>query len=519
MKNTENYYPFKLTKEQDELVKRLLAFIKSEENVFILKGYAGTGKTTIMQGLVKYFGEQKTPFTLMASTGRAAKVMSQKARFPAATVHGSIYALQIVELPKNDENAEEANYRLTFRLKMPNFNEKVVYFVDESSMLTNSLQSGGSIAFGSGRLLDDLFKFAGKGKVVFIGDPAQLPPVNSKFSAALSREFLKTTFDLKVDGFELKQVMRYRRDSGMYYNTNLLREVIQSNRFPPLAIKAHGFDDIQVYSHDNELVSKYYEIIKTIGVDSAIYITLSNKQAALVNNKIRAHLWGYKNTSFLKTGESLMVARNNYLYGLNNGDLCVVESIENEVIKKAGLEFRFITIRVSDPDPEKGQILKRVLINVDLLSSDNRDLSASQDMELLQNYFGRMRKIAIEIWELLNQVTDVEKRRAILDEKIKSFDINLDVDSVIEKAPSKKSLIKSIAYENMQSDPYLNALRVKYGYAITCHKAQGSEWPEVFIHMEKSMFYFDKENQYRWAYTALSRAEKKIHLLNNQCLY
>ncbi len=519
MKNTENYYPFKLTEEQEELVKRLLAFIRSDEKVFILKGYAGTGKTTIMQGLVKLFGEQKKPFALMASTGRAAKVMSQKARFPAATVHGSIYALQIVELPKKDEKAEEANYRLTFRLKMPNFNERVVYFVDESSMLTNSLQSGGSIAFGSGRLLDDLFKFAGQGKVVFIGDPAQLPPVNSKFSAALSREFLTSTFDLKVTGFELKQVMRYRQDSGMYYNTSLLREVILSNRFPPLAIKAHGFDDIQVYKHDNDLVSKYYEVIKTIGVDSAIYITLSNKQAALVNNKIRAHLWGYKNTAFLKSGESLMVARNNYLYGLNNGDLTVVDNIENEGIKKAGLEFRYITISVTDPDPEKGQILKRVLINVDLLSSNNRDLSASQDTELLQNYFGRMRVIATEIWELLNQVTDVEKRRSILGEKIKRFDINLDVDSVIEKAPSKKSLIKSIAYDNMQTDPYLNALRVKYGYAITCHKAQGSEWPEVFIHMERSMFYFDKENQYRWAYTALSRAEKKIHLLNNQCLY
>jgi len=279
METLGKYFKITLTDEQEQLLNRILAFINSDKKVFILKGYAGTGKTTIMHGLVKYFGENKIPFTLMASTGRAAKVMAEKARFPAATVHGTIYVLHIVEMPRQGEKSDDANFRISFKMKMPNMNKKRVFFIDESSMLSNHLQKGENIASGSGRLLDDLFSHTGKGKVVFIGDQEQL---------------------------------------------------------------------------------------------------------------------GVK-------------------------------------IKKAGILF--------------------------------------------------------------------------------------DIVDVFEQAPSKKALIKSIAYNNMQTDPYLNALRVKYGYANTCHKAQGSEWPQVYSHLEKSMFYLDKENQHHWAYTALSRAEEKIHILNNICLY
>jgi len=519
MESLDKYFKLTLTDEQKQLFNRILAFINSDKKIFILKGYAGTGKTTIMHGLVKYFGENKIPFTLMASTGRAAKVMAEKARFPAATVHGTIYVLHIVEMPRQGEKSDDANFRISFKMKMPNMNKKRVFFIDESSMLSNHLQKGGNIAFGSGRLLDDLFSHTGNGKVVFIGDPAQLPPVNSKFSAALSEDYLSTTFDFTIETFELKKVMRYNENSGMFYNTTALRNVIMSRQFPQLSIKAHGFDDITVYYHDNELIKKYYEVIKTKGVDSAIYITLSNKQAAIVNSKVRIHLWGYKNTTPLKSGESLMVARNNYLYGLNNGDLVTVDSVEKKTTRKAGLTFLHINIRVAHSDPEKGLVIKRVLIMADLLSMNSRDLSAQQDMELLANYFSRMRKIALEVYEILNATTTIEKRRAQLEAKIKKAGILFDIDDVLGQTPSKKALIKSIAYNNMQTDPYLNALRVKYGYAITCHKAQGSEWPEVFIHLEKSMFYLDKENQYRWAYTALSRAEEKIHILNNICLY
>lgn len=518
MKDLQKYFNFTLTDEQQELLEQLLHFIQSDGKVFILKGFAGTGKTSIIHGLVRYFGEKHQPFVLMASTGRAAKVLMEKARFPASTVHSSIYALDISELSGKNKDEEPA-YRLSFKLKSPNYNKNVIYFIDESSMLTNHLQKGVSIAFGTGRLLDDLFKYVGGAKVVFIGDPAQLPPVNSKFSATLSKTYLQSTFDFQVEEFELTRVMRYKKNSGMYFNTNTLRKIIVSGRFPPLSLKVHDFDDMEVYYHENEMVKKYYETIKKLGIDSAVYITLSNKLAANVNRKVRNHLWGHDNLTLLKPGEVLMVARNNYLFGLNNGDLITVESVDEKIVEKAGLEFKKITIRVADPDPEKGIIIKQVLINTNLLTLDARDLSAEQDMELLKNYFARMRKIALEIYEILLAYGNTEERRKELNRKIKSNQINLNVDDILEKEPSKNALIRSIAYNNMQTDPFLNALRVKYGYAITCHKAQGSEWPHVFIHLEKSMFYLDKENQYRWVYTALSRAEKKIHILNNICLY
>ncbi len=517
MADFEKYFPFTLTDEQKELVRRLLRFIDSDKKVFIVKGYAGTGKTSIMFGLVKHFGVHNHPFTLMASTGRAAKVMAEKARFPAGTVHATIYAMVLTELMSKSENPE---FRISFRLKMPNFNRKLVFFVDESSMLSNHIQSGGILAYGSGRLIDDLFAFAGKGKVVFIGDPAQLPPVNTKFSAALSSDYLKKIFDLEVEEFELKQVMRYKKTSGIYFNTTYLRHTIYSGQFPQLSIKTSDFDDMQVYYHDNDLVKKYYETIKTLGLDSAIYITLSNKQAAIVNNKVRNHLWGSKSMSqLLKSGESVMVVRNNYLYNLSNGDLITVDSVEDREITKADLQFKYINIRVADPDPEKGLVVKRVLIITNLLTSNVRDLSAEQEMALLKNFFARMRAVADEIFEILNTVGNVEQRREEISQRSQEMKIRLDPDSIIEQKPSKKALFKTIAYDNMQTDPYLNALRVKYGYAITCHKAQGSEWPHVFVHLERSMFYLDKENQHRWVYTALSRAEKKIHILHNICLY
>ncbi len=518
MKNPEKYFTFTLTGEQQELVSRLLEFVESDKKVFIIRGYAGTGKTSIMHGLVKYFGEKRRPFVLMASTGRAAKVMAEKARFSAGTVHGTIYALHIAELLRKNQ-PDDPGFRISFKLKMPNLNPNVLYFVDESSMLSNHLQGGGNIAFGTGRLLDDFFQYTGEAKVIFIGDPAQLPPVNSKFSAALNKEYLRETFNFKVDEFELKKVMRYPENSGIYYNTRQLRKIISSGYFPQLSIKAHGFKDIQVYYHENDLVKKYYETIQSLGIDSAIYITLSNKLAATVNRKMRYYLWGEKNTDLLKPGEALMVVRNNYLYGLSNGDLVIVDSVEKETIKKAGLEFKYIQVRMNDPDPEKGQVLKRVLINTNLLSLDSRDLSAEQDMELLKNYFARMRSIALEIYEILAAVADPDTRREELSKKTRQKGIWLDVEKWLEGEPGKKALIRSVAYDNMQTDPYLNALRIKYGYAVTCHKAQGSEWQHVFIHLEKSMFYLDKENQHRWAYTALSRAEKKLHILNNICLY
>lgn len=518
MQNFQKYFSFNLTDEQQKTLYQLIDFIDSDKSVFILKGYAGTGKTSLMQGLVKYFGDNKRPFLLMASTGRAAKVMAQKARFPAGTLHGSIYALQVVEL-KNKSQSEDASFKISFKLKAPNYNNNLVCFVDESSMLTNSRVSDGALAFGSGRLLTDFFNYIGKGKVVFIGDPAQLPPVNSKFSAALNMSYLEKEFNIKVDEAQLTKVMRFDNNSGIAYNTTLLRQTIMSQNLPPLSIKTSGFNDIKVYNTENDLINEYYNCIKTKGVDSAVYISLSNKVAGLINNKIRHKLWGKKSSIPLMPGESLMAVRNNYLYNISNGDLLTVDSINSKIEKKAGLNFRKITIRVTDPDPTKGSILKEVLIIEDILFGNTRDLSLEQDLELLKNYFARMKNFAANIYDSMTNTENTDEAKQLVVNYVASNNIILDIDEIFENGISRKHLIKIVSYNNMQSDPYLNALRVKYGYAITCHKAQGSEWQDLFIHLEKSMFYLPKENQYRWTYTALSRAEKKVHILNNSCLY
>jgi len=506
--NPHNYYSFRLTDEQEELTGRLLDFFDSyDEDIFIIKGYAGTGKTSIVKGFVKYLGENSRPFELLASTGRAAKVLAEKTNFPAATIHSTIYKMELVETGKD-------NYRIYFKLKEPNTNPKMIYFIDESSMLTNHIQGDGNIAFGTGRLLDDLFRFTGEGKVVFIGDPAQLPPVNSKFSAALNKNYLEQTFKKMVSVFELRQIMRYSGDSGISFNAKKLREQINSGFFPPLSIKAHDFNDIEVSFQDNDLVKKYYETIKRTGVESAVYITLSNKQAALVNQKVRSFLWGYNNLSQIRTGEALMVVRNNYLHNLSNGDLVIAGDIEGSTKKVAGLTFRNIQITVTDPDPKKGLVIKNVLIIDDLLSSPTRDLGMEQEKILLKDFFIRMTTAAGEIFELMTR----GQPEALIKEVLRRNNIKNSPES-INKFNSKSALARFIIRENMPSDPYLNALRVKYGYAVTCHKAQGSEWQHVFIHLERSMFYLDKENQLRWTYTALSRAEKKLYILNNYCLY
>jgi len=521
MNSIKEQYPFELTDEQNQLIDELLDFFESDEDdIFILKGYAGTGKTSIVLGLVKYLIEKKQPLALMASTGRASKVLAEKAMHPASTLHSSIYIMQIVEIKGNKNTDDEYTYRVGFRLKHPNAID-TIYFVDESSMLSNSFQKGGNFVFGSGYLLDDFFKYKNQGKVVFIGDPAQLPPVNVKFSAALNRRFLENSFGPGVREFSMEKVMRYHENTGMYYNTTKLREIIVNKRFPPLSIKATDFDDIVIYNHENDLIKEYYQTIKRKGVDSAIYICFTNKATSLVNNKVRAHLWGINKTKHLQVNESLMVARNNYLYDLTNGDLVIVDSIDNQIIKKANLSFRKISIRVTDTDPEKGMVLKEVMIINNLLDASGRDLSYEQDMELLKNYFGRMNHISKEIYEVFLRLQDLEPDEFIekAEHIVKEKNISLQVENYADKLPSKKQFIKRIVYENMHSDPYLNALRVKYGYAITCHKAQGSEWEDVFIQFEKSLSYLDKENLYRWTYTAISRAEKQLHLLNNAYIY
>jgi ATP-dependent exoDNAse (exonuclease V) alpha subunit len=464
-----SFFSISLNDDQKNTVSTIEPFLNNKhQNIFILKGHAGTGKTTLALGIIKYLQSKKTPFVLLASTGKAAKVLTDKTHHKSSTIHRSIYAID-----EDTLNEENKTRKLGFKLSVNHDDPNTVYIVDESSMISDRPVKNAFIRFGSARLLSDLFAYINKRKIIFIGDPAQLPPVNNLFSAALNEIYIKKTFTIEAEVSSLQQIIRYKPNSGIGYNTKEIRDSIQRKEFPYLSVKASGYDDVKVYANLNEMVENYVSTIKRIGIDNTLFITLSNKEAGIINRMVRNLLFREKKSLFVNKGEAIMVMHNNYLHNLANGDIVIVSSVSPRFERKAGLTFRDAEVLVNTGG---GQELIKCKIIDDLLASTSRDLTNEQDFYLIRDFMIRTKNKGIE-----------RKSEQFLEAYI--------------------------------TDPYLNALRVKYGYAVTCHKAQGGEWQEVFIEFEKSMFFQSKENQYRWVYTAISRAEKKVHLLQNMCIY
>ncbi len=467
--DTSKYFDINLNGEQQKAVEKLMQFFEQPgKRLFILKGHAGTGKTTLVKGLINYLKKQEVKSVLLASTGRAAKILSEKASVPASTVHKHIYDFA------SDQLDDKIKIRkLTFKLIKNLAKENTVYFVDESSIISDHKVKATFLNFGTGMLLTDLLYYCGNRKIVFVGDPAQLPPVNCKFSAALSESYFNQQFSINPQTSNLTQIVRFNKSSGIYHNTDHFRQAIQKGSFPMLSIKAKGYADIILHHNLQDMVRHYVERIRTIGVENCIFINLSNKQNNYVNNLTRSYLYSQKKAIQFNKNESLMVVRNNYLHNLLNGDQILVKSVSPKVEYKAGLGFR--NAELMHINEAGGQVIQAKVIE-NLLGMNTPDLSQEQEYKLFVDFVIRMRNLGLRA----------------SDQKFK---------------------------EMMMEDPYLNALRVKYGYAITCHKAQGGEWQEVFIQFEKSMFYFQKADLYRWAYTAISRSMKKLHLLDNRCIY
>lgn len=460
---------FNPSPEQQAALDSLHQFILSDKQIFILKGHAGTGKTTLIKHFIEYLNEKDIPFTLMASTGRAAKVLSHKSGKMVTTVHQGIYKLQVVE---NDEQNQVR--RLSFRLHDNMSPEMMVYIVDESSMLSNEQVKEGFITYGSGRLISDLLLFAEKRKVVFVGDQAQLPPVSSVFSAALTEEYLKERFKIEVSSALLSEVQRYQPETGVFFNTIELRRKIENRQFPYLAVKGRGFSDIFVSPSEQVFVDAYVESVRRRGLDNSIMICFSNARSNDLNTKARLGLFGRRRSQTLLENELLMVIQNNYKYMLFNGDHLQVENYSDQAEYRAGLHFRDVTVSVND---FLGRRLVHVKIIDDLLTMAGNNLHSRQDFGLFRDFAIRMSKEGIR--------------------------------------PKDPEFIV-----RLMDDPYLNALRVKYGYAVTCHKAQGGEWEDVFLLFENCFFInLDKERQHRWAYTAISRTQERLHLLDNRCIY
>ena len=454
----ENFH-YQPTFEQELAVKSLATFLLSKQNytIFLLRGFAGTGKTSLVGALVKTMDSLAQKSILLAPTGRAAKVFSLYAGHPAYTIHKKIYR------QKSFSN-EMTNFSLN-----DNLNTHTLFIVDESSMISNDGLSGSS--FGSGRLLDDLIQFVYSGtgcRLILMGDTAQLPPVGEEESPALSADILKG-YGLEVQEIGLTQVVRQLENSGILWNATKLRRYIAEENFLSLPkVRLKGFADIRILP-GNELIDELNTCYGRDGMDETMVICRSNKRANLYNNGIRNTILDREDE--LNSGDMLMIAKNNYFWTeknkeidfIANGDIAVVRRVRRT---KELYGFRFAEVLLSFPDYNDFELEANLLL--DTLHSE----SPALPKELNDKLF----------YSVLEDYADI----------------------TIKKERMKK----------MKADPYYNALQIKYAYAITCHKAQGGQWKNIFL----DQGYITEENigpdYFRWLYTAFTRATQTLYLVN-----
>ena len=452
-------FPYKPTFEQENVVKILADFLfcRKMDVLFLLKGYAGTGKTSLIGALVKTLDQLEQKCVLLAPTGRAAKVFSHYAGHPAYTIHKKIYR------QKTFSN-EMDNFSIN-----DNLHQHTLFIVDEASMIANDGLSGSM--FGTGRLLDDLIQYvySGQGcRLMLIGDLAQLPPVGEEESPALSADVLKG-YGLEVHEAMLTEVVRQLSDSGILWNATELRRYISEEDFFTLPmVKVDGFPDVKVIP-GNELIEAIGDSYDRVGMNETIVVCRSNKRANIYNKGIRNTIL-YREEE-LETGDLLMVAKNNYFWTegckeldfIANGEIAEVRRVRRE---REMYGFRFADVVLRFPDYDELELEATVLL--DTLHTESPALPKEMNDKLF--------------YAVLEDYSDITIKR----ERMKK----------------------------MKSDPYYNALQVKYAYAVTCHKAQGGQWKRVFLdqgYMTEDML---SPDYFRWLYTAFTRATETLYLVN-----
>ncbi|RHU22081.1 AAA family ATPase [Parabacteroides sp. TM07-1AC] len=454
---TQNF-PHNPTEDQFSALKTLTDFLLSTESdtLLLLKGYAGTGKTSLVGALVKTLNELKQKTVLLAPTGRAAKVFSNYSGQKAFTIHKKIY------------RQKAFSNEPTGFMPADNLHKDTLFIVDEASMISND--GIDSISFGTGRLLDDLIQYVYSGencRLILMGDVAQLPPVMQTESPALNPEILRG-YNLQVEEITLTQVVRQSGDSGILLNATRLRDALRNNEveiYPKLHLK--GFTDFRKVNGD-ELIEEISSAYSRDGIEETMIITRSNKRATIYNNGIRNRIL-YREEE-LSSGDRLMVAKNNYYWTndckemdfIANGEIVQILRVKR-TSELYGFRFADVTVRFQDYDLELD-----IKILLDTLQTD----SPALPKELNDKLF---------------------------------YTILEDYDDIPTKAGKMKK---------MKADPHYNVVQVKYAYAITCHKAQGGQWMNVFLdigYMTEEML---GEDFYRWLYTAFTRATHRLYLVN-----
>lgn len=452
-------FPFEPTLKQDIFFQKIAEFIINSSNneLFVLKGYAGTGKTTVISTIVNQLKNVNQKYLLLAPTGRAAKVISNYSQKPAFTIHKKIY------FPKKSSGGG-----VSFTLQ-PNKFTNTIFIVDESSMISDTNQE--SKLYENGSLLDDLLSFVDSGKnckVIFVGDTAQLPPVHLDVSPALNIDSLSLHYNKNVQHIELDEVMRQEEDSGILYNATELRDILKSHFIDTYKFNLNGFKDIVRLQDGYDIQDAIHESFSNYGLEETAFIVRSNKRANQYNEQIRSRILGKENE--ISSGDYMMVVKNNYFWlkdsdeagFIANGDIIEVLEIRN-IKELYGFKFATVKIRMVD---YPNQIPFDTILLLDTIKSESPSLTYEESNKLYQ-------------------------------------EVLLDYEE--ETTKYKK-------FQKVKNNEYFNALQVKFSYAITCHKSQGGQWNTVFIEQPYLPNGIDKD-YIRWLYTAMTRAKEKLYLI------
>jgi len=488
MNNLELFFQrYNLTNNQQELVKKLNDFLfNSDNNCFLLKGYAGTGKTFITKGLTEYFREIRRNYILSAPTGKASKVIKEKTKSQAFTIHKTIYSNTDLKEYKSSE--EDRTYKFYFELAVNENSSDTVYIVDEASMVSNIYNEMEFFRFGSGFLLQDLMKYINldqnyhSKKIIFIGDNAQLPPIGMNFSPALNNKYLIENFGCKIEEFELTEVVRQKKDSGILKNASKLRKSLKNKVFNQLDIDT-SHRDIEHLEYSN-FINRYLEVSNHKINKDTMVIAYTNASVKEYNQTIRKYF--FNSIDSVNINDKVIVVSNNANYEifLSNGDFGQIRNILSDT------KYKQITIKRKN---EETKIVEEIKVDlyfrdVEILFKDEHDKLVLIKCKIIENL----------LFSEQASLSSDENKAIYLDFVMRNKHLN----------PNTKEFKDAI-----KSDPYFNAVKIKFGYAITCHKAQGSEWKNVFLNCKSHQSYLS-EAYFRWLYTALTRTTDKLYMLD-----
>ncbi|HET8855801.1 MAG TPA: AAA family ATPase [Salinimicrobium sp.] len=450
---------FEAKLKQDLALQQLATFVLGErfDSVFLLKGFAGTGKTTIIGALVRNLSKIRKTGILLAPTGRAAKVMANYSGREASTIHRKIY------LPKT-----KAGAGVQFVLQ-PNKHRNTIFIVDEASMIPD--EKNDSKLFGNGSLLDDLIQYVYSGyrcQLILIGDTAQLPPVGLEVSPALDQQRLQSNYNREIIPIELDEVVRQSEESDILLNATRIREVLEDEFYESFRFELTGKLDMIRLTDGFEIMEAIEDCYRNLGHEQTTIIVRSNKRANLYNQQIRSRILFQEEE--ISAGDYLMVVKNNYFWlkpsseagFIANGD--IIKVLEIRAIKEL-YGFRFAEVKVQMVD-YPGMNSFDTVVMLDTLESNTPSLSYEDSNRLYQ-------------------------------EVIKDYED--------EKSKFKK-------FQKVKSNHFFNALQIKFSYAMTCHKSQGGQWNTVFVEQPYLPNGIDRD-YLRWLYTAVTRAQEKLYLI------